>query len=332
VPARFPKPKRVHETGAFTEVRGWHGYCYFTGKMRLGRRLGWVMGLGAWHLAACGSVTEHHGTAAAGTSTGDSAQSAAGTGGGGDGGATGGSGEPITTAGIGGTTGDALCVRDLNEYCSAPGRCPNSPDEVAGFCSFAETVTKAQSSCGGTSVLVTAGLGRSAWHFDAAGKLVGASVSGDTSNACFNGITTYYGKICLTEGLSPNICPLECGTASVCNEAPDRFLDCPKDYASYKASCNARGGVDIVEYDSSCGGKIIEASDGVQSEWWTFSASGQLVGTLWAGDVGDSDCWGKPCELVGKGREICQGGAGNEGGAPSGGAAGNDAGGAGGAP
>lgn len=291
--------------------------------MKLGQRLAWWMGLGVLHLAACGSVTENHGTAAAGSSAGGSANTTAGASGKAG---SGGSSEPIIT-GTGGTTGDALCVRDLDALCSPAGACPTSVDDLDDFCSYAQRVEKVVSSCGGSALRVNAGLGESVWHFDATGKLVGASITGDTSNACFNGITTYYGKICLTEGVGPNICPLKCSKASVCNEAPDRFLDCPKDYASYKPNCNVYGGVDIVEYDSSCGGKIIEASDGIQTEWWSFSASGQLVGTLWAGDVGDSACWGEPCEQVGKGREICQGGAGNEGGA-----AGNDAGGASGAP
>lgn len=124
-----------------------------------------------------------------------------------------------------------------------------------------------------------------------------------------------------------------CDLRSACDESYARFLDCPKSLAEYVPDCSI--GVDIARYGSSCGGAIVVASDGIQTERWTFTPSGELVGTTWNGDVaGDHACWGEPCEPVGASTTLCEAGAGPDAGGLGGGGAGGvgGAGGAGGAP
>lgn len=170
--------------------------------MKTGNQWAWF-GLFAVVLA-CGSTTENRGTPSnhAAGNAGAAPTATAGE-------AAAGGSAPTTMAGNAGAIGndEGVCRRDLREFCSARGRCPESSDDVEGFCSYAQSAVRMKSSCGGTSLRVTAGLGVSVWHFDAAGKLIGAIVTGDTGNACFNGATTFYGELCVLEGDSQDICP-----------------------------------------------------------------------------------------------------------------------------
>ncbi len=111
-----------------------------------------------------------------------------------------------------------------------------------------------------------------------------------------------------------------CRLDAVCDESIGRFLDCPKSLAEYVPDCSIFGGIEIVRYESACRGTLIEASDGIQNERWTFTPSGELVGTGWNGDVGDSACWGQQCGKLGAGTSLC--GVGGSGGSGDGGAGG----------
>ena len=120
-----------------------------------------------------------------------------------------------------------------------------------------------------------------------------------------------------------------CSKGAVCDYSSDPFLECPISLQDYDPPCSIYGGIYVDEYDSKCGGTVIEASDGVQTTDWTFAPSGELVGTTWSGDVGDTACWGEPCAKVGSPRLLCDGSAGAGGAASGDGGAGGNGGGGG---
>lgn len=110
-----------------------------------------------------------------------------------------------------------------------------------------------------------------------------------------------------------------CDSRTVCEDSPSAFLACPITLQDYVPDCSIYGGIRVERYDAECGGTVIMAMDGIQTETWTFTPAGKLVGTTWFGDVGDSGCWGAPCATVGSPEVLCDwpandGGAGGAGG------------------
>lgn len=65
-------------------------------------------------------------------------------------------------------------------------------------------------------------------------------------------------------------------------------------------------------YHSSCGGTLVDATNGAQDSEWTFDAEGKLIGLISVGDLRDCDYWGTRCQPVGAPESLC--GVGGEGG------------------
>jgi hypothetical protein len=99
------------------------------------------------------------------------------------------------------------------------------------------------------------------------------------------------------------------------------FIECPTQIDGVLKACEF---APVERYQSSCGGVFVEASNGVQTQRWSFDADGELIGTLASGDVGDCEFWGTLCSPVGEAELLC-GAGGQGGGGGQGGQAGQDA-------
>lgn len=233
-------------------------------------------------------------------------------------------------AGAGGAPPDPFQVPceigDLAEYC-ADRSCPESPDDVQPVCSARARTTRSDTDCDGTVVSIQRGLGWTSYYFDATGALMGIHTTSDKGTECADGHTTLVrqqGEICAFVGTSEDLCPAPCNTDVACENVGVSVVDCPEDLASFEPLC--KSGAFTAQYESSCGGTIIEVGAVAHVQTFTFDESGALVGTVLLGDVGDRSCWGVPCEPTGERDLLCigdGGGGGGEGGdAGSGGAGG----------
>jgi hypothetical protein len=102
-----------------------------------------------------------------------------------------------------------------------------------------------------------------------------------------------------------------CVERATCGNWGPNFIDCPTSIDDLRAVCEF---APLESYESSCGGTYLEASNGVQTQRWTFDANGKLIGAYSSGDVGDCDYWGERCEPVGSAEIVCGAGGQNSGG------------------
>jgi hypothetical protein len=193
--------------------------------------------------------------------------------------------------------------------------CPTSIDDLRAVCEFAQ-LESYDSSCGGTYLEASNGVQTQHWTFDADGMLIGAYSSGDVGDC------DYWGTRCEPVGTAEMLCDTECLQHATCGNWGPNFIDCPTSIDDLRAVCEF---APLESYDSSCGGTYLEASNGVQTQHWTFDAGGMLIGAYSSGDVGDCDYWGTRCEPVGSAEILC-----GAGGQDSGGSGGESAAGAGG--
>jgi hypothetical protein len=111
-----------------------------------------------------------------------------------------------------------------------------------------------------------------------------------------------------------------CGEHDICVFFGPAFIDCPTGQDDLLAVCDF---APLERYGSTCGGSFFEASDGVQTQRWSFDESGKLIGAFASGDVGDCEFWGEVCQAIGEPEVVCGAGGQSAGGASSGGQGGS---------